>query len=86
MARGLKHFDSRLTSPRVRHHPQSQLLNRKAKWVAVKGDQNASITTQLVKQKATWAAIEEGDHNASITTHIEKTKQNKKRQKAMREP
>ena len=36
------------------------------------GHQNASITKQLVKQKAKWAAIEDGDHNASITTHTEK--------------
>ena len=28
--------------------------------------------SQLVKQKAKWAAIEDGDHNASITTNIEK--------------
>ena len=52
---------------------------------------NASITTQLVKQKASWTAIE--DHNAYITTHIEKQNKNNnnnnnnnKKQKAMREP
>ena len=39
---------------------------------AVEGNQNASTTTQLVQQKAKWAAIEDGDHYASITTHIDK--------------
>ena len=34
-----------------------------SKGAAVEGDQNASITAQLVKQKAKWAAIEDGDHN-----------------------
>ena len=66
-------------------------MKQKAKCVVVKGDQNASITTQLGKQKATWAAIEDGDNNASITTHIKnktkkKKKKKKKKQKAMREP
>ena len=42
---------------------------------AVEGDLNASVTTQLVKQKAKWAAIEDGDHNASITTHRKNRKQ-----------
>ena len=46
-----------------------------SKWAAVEGDQNASISTQLVKQKAKWAAIEDGDHNANITTQTEKKKQ-----------
>ena len=51
------------------------LLNAESKkWVGVEGDQNACITTQLVKQKAKWAAIEDGDHNASITTHKNSTK------------
>ena len=49
-----------------------QQVQQKAKWTAVEGDQNASVSTQLVKQKAKWAAIIDGDHNASITTHIEK--------------
>ena len=35
------------------------------------GDQKASITKQLVKQEAKWAAIEDADHNANITTYIE---------------
>ena len=43
---------------------------------AVEGDQNASTTTQLVKEKAKWAAIEDGDHNARITRHIEKIESN----------
>ena len=46
-----------------------------SKWAAVEGDQNASISTQLVKQKAKWAAIEDGDHNANTTTQTEKKKQ-----------
>ena len=47
----------------------SQLVKQKAKCAAVEGDQNASITIQLVKQKAKWEANEDGVHNASITTH-----------------
>ena len=39
--------------------------SKTAKWAAVEGDQNASIATQLVKQKAKWAAIEDGEHNAT---------------------
>ena len=39
---------------------------------------NASITTQVIKQKAKWAAIEGGHHNASITTYFEKKKKNRK--------
>ena len=39
----------------------STTSKNKANWAAVEGDQNASITTQLVKQKAKWAAIEDGD-------------------------
>ena len=41
------------------------------------GDQNASITIQLVKQKAKWADIEDGDLNTSITTHIKMSKTSK---------
>ena len=52
-----------------------------SKWAAVEGDQNASITKQLVKQKAKLAAVVDGDHNASITTHIEKKKKKKKKKK-----
>ena len=47
-----------------------------SKMAAVEGDHNASIITQLVKQKSKWAAIEDGDHNARITSHIEKTESN----------
>ena len=64
-------------------------IKQKAKRAAVEGDQNVSITTQLVKQKAKWEAIEDGDHNASITTHTKKNRKKnnkKKKQKAMREP
>ena len=45
--------------------------SKTTKWAAVEDGQNASITTQLVKQKAKLAAIDDGDHNASITTHTE---------------
>ena len=48
-------------------------MKQKAKCAAVESEQNASITKQLVKQKAKWAAVEDGDHNASITTHTEQT-------------
>ena len=70
----LKHFYSRLISPWL---PMPlYITTNKEKWVAVEGDQNASITTQLVKQKAKWAAIEDDNHNASITTHIKKIESN----------
>ena len=46
--------------------------SKTAKWASVEGEQKASITTQLVKQKAKWAATGDGDHNTSITKHIEK--------------
>ena len=73
-------FTASQLHPGSRYYSLSQQVKQNAKWAAVEGDQNASITKQLVKQKAKLAAIENGNHNASIT----KKKQQKKQKELQR--